>query len=211
MSREIRPAPRQAEFDKRPIPLTGQSLPRATRLCNPAYASQFYASRGSRLTPNSLKFSTVYLAASKETAVAELWGDRFAAQRAKGSDLFIIPAAEAAKSAYLDVDAVPPAKLCDLTDGNVLLAVGVDATTLTTIDLAVPQAWAECVANHPERFDGIRYFSRHTNEPCIALWLRPGGPDFANLLKFGAPMPFLDSTPAHAVAAKCGLRLSFAR
>ena len=211
MSREIRPAPTQAEFDKRVIPDTGQSLPRATRLCNPTYPSQFYASPGSRFTPSSLKFPTVYLAVGKETAVAELWGDRFAAQRAKGLDIYVIPAAEAAKSAFLDVDPVPPARLCDLTNGDVMIAVGIDNTTLTTTDLKIPQEWAERIAHHPAKFDGIRYFSRHTNDPCIALWLRPGGPDYTTLLKFGAPVPFLDSTPAHALAAKCGLRLSFAR
>ena len=211
MARDLRPAPTQAEFDKRVIPITGQSLARATRLGDPTYSSQFFASPGSRLTPISRRFPSVYLAASKETAVAERWGDRFAAQRAAGLDLYVIPAAEAAAAAFLEVDPVPAAKLCDLTNGNVMIAVGIDNATLTTTDLKIPQEWAERIARHPEKFDGIRYLSRHTNEACIVLWLRPGGPDFTTLLKFGAPIPFLDSTPAHAVAATCGLRLSFAR
>lgn len=211
MSRVVRQPPAQAEFDTRDIPATGRSLVVATRLCNPTYPSQFYASPGSRLTPASRTFPCVYLAATRETAVAEVWGDRFHAHREKGHALYVIPASDAAKLAFLEVEAVPPAKLCDLTDGEVLQRAGLDQATLYTTDLKVPQAWAERIANHPAKFDGIRYASRLTNDVCMVIWLRPGGPDFEKQLTFREHVPFLDSTAAHAVAAKQQLRLSFAR
>jgi hypothetical protein len=151
------------------------------------------------------------LAATKETAVAEVWGDRFYAHREKGNSLYVIPATDAANFAFLDIDAVPSTNLCDLTDGEVLQRVGIDQATLFTTNLKIPQGWAECIVNHPAKFDGIRYASRLTNEVCVVLWLRPGGPDFASQLKFGDQLPFLDSTAAHSVAAKHQLHLSFAR
>ena len=211
MSRAIRQPPSQADFDTRVISSTGRSLAPAIRLCDISHPSQFFASRGSRLTPGSLRFRCVYLAATEETAVAEVWGDRFYAHREKGNSLYVIPATDAAKWAFLKVAAVPAANLCDLTDGDVLQQVGIDQATLYHTDFKIPQGWAECIANHPAKFDGIRYFSRLTHEVCIVLWLRPGGPAFERELKFGAPAPFLDSTAAHAVAARQQLRLSFPR
>jgi hypothetical protein len=74
-------------FDRRVLPVTlGATLPMTPwfRLYRKAYASQFYASKGSRLTPWSGDFPCVYLAQRKETTVAEVWGDRLAAQQAPG-------------------------------------------------------------------------------------------------------------------------------
>ena len=47
-------------------------------------------------------------------------------------------------------------------------------------ELDVPQAWGLAIQNHPDAVDGLRYFSRFTGNPCIALFERP---DLASRLR----------------------------
>jgi RES domain-containing protein len=213
MDRNIRPPPDQAAFDASVIPDSPATLVSSSgswhRLCNPRYPSQFYASPGARLTPISAEFPCVYLAATKETSVAEIWADRFHARRAKGATLYSIPATDAKALAFLSAVMLPAMKLCDLTNGDVRLATGLEAGTIYTTDFKVPQTWAERIARHPGNFDGILYRSRLTDEHCLVLWMRKGARALYKAITLTAAVPFYDSPEAYSVAKKCGLKLSF--
>src|SRR5258708_2004570 len=121
----VRPAPEQAVFDRLVLPTTDHyRLAGITwsRLYKIAYPNQFYPSIGSRLTPVSLKIPCVYLASNLETAVAEVWGDSFYAQRMLGRTLFRINAAEADQYAFLSLrPPLPRLCLCDLTNADTRL------------------------------------------------------------------------------------------
>ena len=51
-----------------------------------------------------------------------------------------------------------PPNLCELTILSVRRALGLDLSAM----------------NHPDAVDGLRYFSRFTGNPCVALFERPG-------------------------------------
>lgn len=215
MVRELRLPPTQADFDTRALPvsdLRGRSGQPWFRLHRVEYANRFYPSKGSRLTPISGDFPCVYLAASLETTVAEVWGDRFAALREAGGTVHVISRSQAEKWTYLEAGPLPAElRVCDLTDADTRLAAGLDSGTLYAIDLEVPQAWAECMARHPLQFDGIRYRSRHTDEDCLVLWTRPERrPALDETLSFRPAGAFLNSDAAFILAGKIGVRLSFA-
>lgn len=212
--RTLRPPPDQGLFDRRAIPVcTVAELGKAAwfRLYRTAFASQFYPSKGSRLTPWSGDFPCVYLAETMETTVAEVWGDRLAAQQAIGADTYAIATAQARQWAYLRVNQLPPnVSLCDLTAADTLLAVGLDAATLFQPDLEMPQRWAECIARHPLRFDGILYPSRHTGEKCVVLWENPiERGQLERAISFELEGEFVGSEAAHILAGKLGIRLAF--
>jgi hypothetical protein len=182
------------------------------RLCRVEFPSRFFASKGSRLTPISGDFPCVYLAVDQETTVAEVWGDRFAAQRANGDDLYVIPRQQALRWNYLQTTGLPEdLRLCDLTQPDTRLALGIDAGTLYATNLQLPQLWAERIARHPSRFDGIVYRSRHTDLACLVLWNRADDTmPLEKRLTFGSAQPFFDAEPAYILAGKIGIRLSFA-
>ncbi len=214
MDRTLRMAPAQADFDARKIPFTNlRTLATKDwfRLARKGYPSHFYPSPGSRLTPDSRDFPCVYLGASLETTVAEVWGDRLAAQGASGKSWYVISSAQA-----LDWEFVRPGQLpedlhiCDLTQSNTLLAIGIDSGALYSPDLSVPQAWATRIARHPANFDGIHYHSRHTCEPCLVLWTRSGAEiPLENRVDFTPCGEFLNAHDAYILAGKIGVRLSF--
>jgi hypothetical protein len=212
MTRQLREPPAQAEFDRVAIPTPAVAAPRPNvRLGNPAYPSQFFANLASRLTPISGEFACVYLAASKETAVAEVWGDRFWQHRAAKAGIYTIARGIAANAAFMAVASFPSLNLCDLTHADVRLAVGLESGTFYSPDLAVPQTWAERIARHPGLFDGIVYRSRITDEKCLVLWLRARGRALHKELSFSMAGPFYDAAEAFVVAQKCGVRLAFGR
>lgn len=213
--RSLRNAPSQESFDAREIPVTlpeSADLGHWFRLSRVEFPTQFFPSTGSRLTPDTGKFPCAYLAGSKETTVAEVWGDRFAAHRDTGKLLYVIAADQAHKWAYVSTPPLPPLlRLCDLTDAATRLAVGIDSATLYATDLAVPQEWATRIACHPARFDGIRYRSRHTDEVCLVLWTREDAPQpLGPRLLFAPAGMFAESDAAYVLAGKIGIRLSFA-
>lgn len=215
MIREIRLPPDQAVFDKRAIPVSDLRMEINLswfRLCRVEFPGQFYPSKGSRLTPASGAFPCVYLAASLETTVAEVWGDRLAAHRDAGGAVHVIARSQAETWAFLETEPLPPTlRLCNLMDSDTRLAAGMDSGALYAADLTVPQAWAERIARHPALFDGIRYRSRHTDEACLVLWTRPERrPALDQMLRFQPAGPFLDSDAAFILAGKIGVRLSFA-
>lgn len=159
------------------------------------------------MTPLSLDFPCIYLGATKETAVAEVWGDRFHARRAKG--IYSIPASDAKALAFLAADALPALKVCDLTHADTRLALGLESGTIYSTDLSVTKTWAERIARHPGNYDGILYRSRITDDLCLVLWLRKGGRALDKEVSMKPSGEFYDSVDAYAVAKKCGLKLSF--
>jgi RES domain-containing protein len=215
MSRALRPAPSQDRFDAIVFPAVPAPLPSAlprVRLGSRAYPSQFYANPRSRLTPVSLSFPCVYLADSEETAVAEVWGDRFWQHRENNRETFTIDAGLARAACFLAAADLPPPplQLCDLTHADVRLALGLEAGTLYATDLSYPQTWAERIALHPRKFDGILYRSRLTEGRCLVLWQRPGGRNLERTLAFIKTGDFHDSAHVYQVGAKCQIRVAFA-
>ena len=67
---------------------------------------------------------------------------------------------------------VPSLSVCDLGRTGVRNALNVDMAALMSYDLSVPQAWGLAVQQHPDNFLGIKYNSRFTNRPCLALFDR---------------------------------------
>jgi hypothetical protein len=213
-SRALRQPPSQAVFDGRLVPVSigGDWLGRTWyRLSRREYPSQFFPSKGSRLTPISGEFPCVYLATEMETTVAEVWGDRLDAQRDAGGDTYVIPSGQAAKWAFLKLNTLPSdLRLCDLTSADTRLAMGLDGSSLYATDFDLTQTWAERVARHPHRFDGMRYRSRHTDELCLVLWVRPSEPrPLDQRVQFLPAGEFLRSDAAYILAGKVGIRLAF--
>ncbi len=209
--REKRVAPPPAGFPPG-VPVAGNDrLPSVAwvRLANIAYANHFFVSLKSRLTPSSGRFPCVYLAPRPETAVAELWGDRWVLATQRGQSVFVIPADKAAEQWFFTAGPLFPLRLCDFTDADTLLALRLDAAAIYTADLAIPQAWAEMIANHPNAYDGIIYRSRHTGETCLVLWNRPGANNLSAKISFVASESFRESRAAYAIAEKIGIKLSF--
>lgn len=208
--RTIRLPPDQAVFDAIAIP-GSKNDPGAiawARLFQKKYPNQFYGV-GQRLTPKSGDFRCAYIGSSAITCVSEVWGDRFYAARAAGKDLYVIARSEAFASAFLTVKKLPKLNLCDLTHTATRLALGIDSAAIYSPDFKITQAWAEAIARHPSKFDGILYLSRHTNEICAVLWVRPGGRALDKEVIFESGEEFLESTPAYAVAKMSGLTLAF--
>jgi|APTNR8051073442_1049403.scaffolds.fasta_scaffold26238_3 hypothetical protein len=213
--RDLRQPPDQASFDQRSIPvMRAPMLPPLPwyRLYQKEFAEQFYPSKGSRLTPLSGAFPCVYLAHSAETTVAEVWGDRLAAHRATGAEVYVISGDQAKRWGYLKLKAMPAdLKICDLFAAETRLAIGIESGTLYAPDLSLPQTWAERIARHPAGFDGIRYRSRHTDEACLVLWSRPtDSQPLAQRIEFESVGEFIEADAAYLLAGKIGIRLAFA-
>ena len=218
--RETRLAPPALEeFRKRVIPIATESTLASTpwyRLSTKAHATQFYPSPNSRLTPRSLSIPCCYLAPSKETTVAEIWGDTIDAERRAAakdptpSNVFTLSKAIAGGQAYLQLRTpLPTLALCDLTDVETLGKTGFEKGALYSPDLKIPQQWAELIALHDLRFDGIIYRSRHTDEKCLVLFSRPVGRDLKSKLVFDPAGEFRHSLAAQRLAARIGMRISF--
>ena len=208
--RDLRAPAEQAEFDAIDIPVAGAAafLP-AFRLASRVYPSQFFPSPRSRLTPISRDFPCVYLAEDRRTAVAEVWGDRFFEAAKRGLKIYSIAAKDAEQSHFLRLEKLPALRLCDVTDADVREKIRIDSGSFYATDLKLPQTWAERIARHPARFDGIQYRSRLTDDLCLVLWQREGGRDLERELSFDEEGEFLNCAEACSLAAHTGIRLSF--
>jgi RES domain-containing protein len=209
--RVVRQAPAQADFDRITLgefDLRSLGLTPWFRLASVRHASHFHANPGARLTPRSMAFPSVYLAEDKETTVAEVWGDKFYAQRLLEPKIYSIPRSEAAVLRFFTCGDLPRLNLCDLTDADTRMSVGIEDGTLYNPDLKIPQGWAEVIARHPQHFDGILYRSRITGRLCFAAWNRPGRL-LEREITFTDSAPFLESPESYSVARKTGVKLSF--
>lgn len=130
----------------------------------------FYANAGGRLTPHSLGVPCLYLARTEKTAFFELYGDRLYAARQADAKM-ILPETELNRRIFIGVR-TGSLRLCDLAGKGGGSKLHLDAGTLWASDLEYPQKFAEAIYHHPANVDGIRYRSRHTDEPCLVIWHR---------------------------------------
>ena len=68
---------------------------------------------------------------------------------------------------------VPPLQVCSMDEPKTREAMRVDAASLLAPELSIPQAWALAIQGHPSDFEAIKYLSRFSGEPCLALLGRP--------------------------------------
>jgi len=110
----------------------------------------------------------LYLGESLETCLWESFGDELPDNQDRLS-------ASRWKSSHLSrVQSKATFRICDLTDENVRLALGVDLSALLHPDLAIPHEWGLAIQNHPSAVDGLRYLSRLNQQPSVVLFERPG-------------------------------------
>jgi hypothetical protein len=71
---------------------------------------------------------------------------------------------------YLKTTAPITVNLYDLTASRSAKKIGMDLATLYALDVNFPREFAHRLHDHPAKFDGIQYVSRHTQAPCLVLW-----------------------------------------
>lgn len=173
MSRRLRWPPEVDEFNK--IPLTALRLTvtpawfnlRWAKFRDPKY--RFFASKEGRLTPASMKVPVIYLAVNKRTSFGELYGDDLAAADQR-SALHIVTKKELEERIFLKTEAPFDVNVYDLTTEGSAKAIKMDLSTLYTADVNHPRLFAQRLHDHPAKFDGILYESRHSQARCLVLW-----------------------------------------
>ena len=60
--------------------------------------------------------------------------------------------------------------LYDLTTQRGAKRIGIDLGTLYATDVGYAREFAQRIHDHPAKFDGIQYESRHTQELCVVVW-----------------------------------------
>ena len=61
-------------------------------------------------------------------------------------------------------------KLYDFATLRGAKRVGMDLGTLYAADVSYARDFAQRIHDHPAKFDGIQYQSRHTQALCVVLW-----------------------------------------
>jgi hypothetical protein len=69
---------------------------------------------------------------------------------------------------------VPGLNLCDLSKAATRSSLTVDLASLMSPDLSIPQQWGLEIQNHPSEVPAIKFQSRFTDKPCLAIVGRPG-------------------------------------
>jgi len=69
---------------------------------------------------------------------------------------------------------VPGLNLCDLSKAATRSALSVDLASLMSPDLSIPQQWGLEIQNHPSEVPAIKFSSRFTDKPCLAIFGRKG-------------------------------------
>lgn len=129
----------------------------------------FFASKSGRLMPESGKVSCLYLARNRETSFYELYGDDIDAAE-KRDMRYRFRRAELEQRIFLKTPAGLTVRVYDLTTQRSAKAIGLDLGTLYSSEVEFARAFAQRLHDHPARFDGIQYVSRHTQTPCLVLW-----------------------------------------
>jgi hypothetical protein len=162
------------DFGSRAIPAKPQKATEWFRLypkgSHPVYFSK---NENHRYSPLAGPCGVLYVGADPETCIMEIYGDRIYGFRRRNQKVEL-PDSDW-RSRHLALLAVPALTICDLTDRKTLQECRVDAAALVHPRLAVPQAWAIAIMQHPANFAGIRFQSRFTNGPCLALFDRASG------------------------------------
>jgi hypothetical protein len=219
VAREYRPLPSINSLSGKRIPVLDVPKLRRKwmRIVSDIHSTTFYASPSCRFTPASSEtppkrnFPCGYFAESATTCFAELYGDSLAKHHATSPGVpFSIPATQAAARGIYEIVEAPPLRLCDFGDETTLLRLGLDLTTVYSLDLKLTQHWAVLISNLPENYDGIRFRSRHTSKLCQVLWNRPSDPSpLSSRMKFARTGTLLNAPFAWEVAATIGSKLSF--
>lgn len=130
---------------------------------------RFFATASGRLTPSSGTVPCLYLAETQETSFYEIYGDVVdAAQKRKQEPRLTM--SELEQRVFLRNTGPTSLILYDLTEPKSAKAIGTDLATLYAPDVSLPRLFAQRLHDHPARFDGVQYISRHTQAPCIVLW-----------------------------------------
>ncbi len=158
-----------ADFDQTPLPVSQAKPLEAIRVHSAQFpAISFRLNPDHRFSHPDAPGGLLYLGENLETCLWECFGD---AILDKG--LEITRALWQSRMVSRITFAAAPI-LCDLTILSVRRTLGVDLSAMKHTELGVPPAWGLAIQNHPDTVDGLRYLSRFTGNPCVALFERPG-------------------------------------
>ena len=173
MARQLRWPPDVAEFNGLRLPAVQILLPerwwnlRWVAHLTPAIV--FQASKTGRLTPEDGTVKCLYLAAQETTSFYEIYRDDIALAKESGTSP-VLSKQEMVDRVFATTPAGLAFKVYDLTTEGSAKGIGMDLATLYTGEVERPRRFAQRLHGHPEKFDGVRYISRHTQGPCIVLW-----------------------------------------
>ena len=173
MARELRRPVDSAEFNR--LALTPIKKRLAASWWNLRWAAHdkpgklYFATVSGRLTPASGKVPCLYLAPNRETSFYEIYGDLVYAGKKRGREP-MFSRKELEERVYLKTTAPFTVNLYDLTASRSAKQIGMDLATLYAQDVSFPREFAQRLHDHPAKFDGIQYVSRHTQAPCLVLW-----------------------------------------
>ncbi len=157
-----------ADFAKLTIPATRQPARKWYRAhWDGSSALDFTLNSGHRFSHTDSPHPLLYLGPTMQTCLWEIFGD----------DVFLnrrIIAKSRWEGRCLSEVSVPELKVCAASTERTRSAMGVEKGGLLAADLDIPQAWGLAVQNHPAGFEAIKYTSRFADQPCLALFGRPG-------------------------------------
>ena len=162
-----------ADFKLKPLPVSQLDTLVAFRIHNVrSPAISFRLNPEHRFSHPAAPAGLLYLGEDLETCLWECFGDEILDHSTIAKVDWGKRLSEVASTTHLNI--------CDLTLLSVRRTLGLDLSAVKHTELAVPQAWGFAIQNHPDAVDGLRYFSRFTGNPCVALFERPG---FASRLR----------------------------
>jgi RES domain len=119
-----------------------------------------------RFTPRNSPLGVWYVAEDLHTALYELFGDEMIGSNRRIREFRWL------NSRVSEVHFSSTVSVCDFSDEQSRIRLGVDLSALMTPDLDVPQQGALAVMNHGAMVNGIQYQSRFTPRKCLALFDR---------------------------------------
>jgi RES domain-containing protein len=150
-----------------------------------------------RFSHPTCPYRFLYLGADLETCLWERFGDTVFDQ-----DHRVL------KALWMSISAsaiqVPRLSVCDFGSTGMRNALNVDMTALMSYDLSVSQAWGLAIQQHPAKFASIKFNSRFTNRPCLAVFDRN---DLPNALTEKRTALLADSDQALDWLEKFGIQL----
>ena len=158
--------PPPEDFNSLTLPVSTVSKRDYYRLNNSSYDSAIYFDKSGdgRFDEPSLSYGICYVGESLEAAFIECFGRdlgiRFVSEELlRMRNLFVI-------------NNERELKLVNLF-GSGLAQLGMDSRVTGGGDYELSRSWSEAIYNHPDRVDGIRYYSRHDNTRlCCGLFDR---------------------------------------
>ena len=156
------------DFSSRSVPVTHQAARSWFRVHRTgALAVQFGIHAHHRFSHPKSPFPLLYVGGSIPTCLWEYFGDDvFGGNR--------VISARKWDGCSLSKIEVPQLIVCAFGQESTRDSMGVDKASLLSTDLAVPQAWALAVQEHPSAFGAIKYNSRFIDQQCLALFDRSG-------------------------------------